>query len=441
MKTIKVFIICHFSDDKIRSHLLLKKNHKIADYAVWITNQINGYEKRNDIELHIVSPHKGMQKKRQEFVINGVHYYFFKSDPFIGQFIEKAINYLCYYISKGFINIILEEIRGIYRLVYYYPQKIYVKALVKRIKPDIIHLNGAENPYYSSTILGLMYFNIPICVLIQGVISDPQYLQYGEADVSRVKLERKIHKKVKYFFVGDPNHFNLVKRDNPKAIFLFSPEIRTININAEKECVEKIYDFVFFARITPLKGIEHLIEAISRLKNEYPEVSLLVLGPCSKSYLAYLMQLCNNKSVVNNITFGGHIQKREDLFRKALTAKIYVLPTLIEGLATSAVEAMLLGLPVITYATGGMPFLNKDGENVLMALTGDIDSLVLYMKKLLNDPVYAQELAKRGQDFAKRVFSEESNIEMRIQQYRAIIANYKEGFPIPDELIFDGTYK
>lgn len=441
MKTIKVFIICHFSDDKIRSHLLLKKNHKIADYAVWITNQINGYEKRNDIELHIVSPHKGMQKKRQEFAINGIHYYFFRSDPFIGQFIEKAINYLCYYISKGFINIILEEIRGIYRLVYYYPQKIYVKALVKRIKPDIIHLNGAENPYYSSTILGLMYFNIPICVLIQGVISDPQYLQYGEADVSRVKLERKIHKKVKYFFVGDPNHFNLVKRDNPKAIFLFSPEIRTININAEKECVEKIYDFVFFARITPLKGIEHLIEAISRLKNEYPEVSLLVLGPCSKSYLAYLMQLCNNKSVVNNITFGGHIQKREDLFRKALTAKIYVLPTLIEGLATSAVEAMLLGLPVITYATGGMPFLNKDGENVLMALTGDIDSLVLYMKKLLNDPVYAQELAKRGQDFAKRVFSEESNIEMRIQQYRAIIANYKEGFPIPDELIFDGTYK
>ena len=153
------------------------------------------------------------------------------------------------------------------------------------------------------------------------------------------------------------------------------------------------------------------------------------------------MQLCNNKGVANNITYGGYIQKREDFFRRALTAKIYVLPTLIEGLATSAVEAMLLGLPVITYATGGMPFLNKDGENVLMAPTGDIDSLVLYMKKLLDDPIYAQEIAKRGQNFAKRVFSEEANIETNIRQYRAIIANYKEGIPIPDELIFDGTYK
>jgi len=441
MKTIKVFIICHFSDDKIRSRLLLKKNHKIADYAVWITNQINGYEKRNDIELHIVSPHKGMQKMRQEFEINSIHYYFFRSDPFIGQFVEKVINYLCYYISKGFINRILEEVRGIYRLVYYIPQKIYVKALVKRIKPDIIHLNGAENPYYSSTILGLTNFNIPICVLIQGVISDPQFLKYEKRDISRIKIEKKIHSSFHYYIVGSTQHYDLVKKDNPKAIYLFSPGIRTININVEKECVEKIYDFVFFARINPIKGIEHLIEAMSRLKNEYPEVSLLVLGPCSNSYQAYLMELCNNKGMVNNITFGGHIQKREDLFRKALTAKIYVLPTLIEGLATSAVEAMLLGLPVITYATGGMPFLNKDGENVLMAPTGDIDSLVLYMKKLLNDPVYAQELAKRGQDFAKRVFSEESNIETRIRQYRAIIANYKEGIPIPDELIFDGTYK
>ena len=433
-------MICHFSDEKIRACLHLKDGKRIADYANWITNNINGYEKRDDIELFVVSPHKGMEQRRQEFEINSIHYYFFKSDPFIGQFVEKTINYLCY-ISEGFINRILEEIRGIYRIVYYYPQKIYVKSIVKRIRPDIIHLNGAENPYYSSTILGLMNFGIPICVFIQGIVSDPEFLKYCKADLYRIKLEREIHSKVKYFFVGDPNHFNLVKIDNPKAIFFFRPEIRTINIDTGKEDIVRKYDFIFFASIIVSKGIEHLIEAISRLKNEYPEVSLLVLGPCSKSYQAFLIQLCNNKGVASNITFGGYIQKREDLFRKALEAKIYILPTLNEGLATSAVEAMLLGLPVITYATGGMPFLNKDGENVLMAPTGNIDSLVLYMKKLLDDPVYAQNLAKRGQDFAKGVFSEEANIETNIRQYRAIIANYREGDPIPDELIFDGTYK
>ncbi len=441
MNKIKLLMICHFSNEKIRNYLYINKGKKIADYANWITNQINGYEKRNDIELHIVSPHKGMQKRRQEFEINGVHYYFFRSDPFIGKFIEKAINYLCYYISKGFINRMLEEIRGIYRLVYYYPQKIYVKSLVKRIRPDIIHLNGAENPYYSSTAFGLKDCGIPICVLIQGILSDPQVLKYEKGDISRIKIEKKIHSSFHYYIVGSVQHYALLKQDNPKAMYLFNPGIRTINIDIEKEHIEKIYDFIFFARITQIKGIEHLIEAISRLKNKYPEISLLVLGPCSRSYQEYLMQLCNQKGIANNVIFEGHIQKREDLFRKALKAKIYVLPTLIEGLATSAVEAMLLGLPVITYATGGMPFLNKDGENVLMAPTGDIDSLVLYMKKLLDDPVYAQELAKRGQNFAKRVFSEEANIETNIRQYRAIIANYKEGIPIPDELIFDGTYK
>ncbi len=434
-------MICHFSNEKIRSCLHLKDNKKIADYANWITNQINGYEKRNDVELHIVSPHKGMQKRRQEFEINGVHYYFFRSDPFIGSFVEKAINYLCCYISKGFINRILEEIRGIYRLVYYYPQRIYVKSLVVRIRPDIIHLNGAENPYYSSTVLGLKNCGIPICIIIQGIVSDPEFLKYEKRDIARIKIEKMIHSSFHYYIVGTLQHYSLVKQDNPKATFFFRPDIRTINTEPGKEFIVKKYNFVFFASIITSKGIEHLIEAISRLKNEYPEISLLVLGPCSKIYQEYLLQLCNNKEVSNNVVFGGHIQKREDLFRRALEAKIYVLPTLNEGLATSAVEAMLLGLPVITYATGGMPFLNKDGENVLMVPTGDIDSLVLYMKKLLDDPLYAQELAKRGQNFAKRVFSEEANIETNIRQYRAIIANYKEGIPITEELIFNGTYK
>ena len=256
--------------------------------------------------------------------------------------------------------------------------------------------------------------------------------------IKDVEVEQEILSKFKHFAVMEKKEKEDLLSYNPNAITHWvcynRPELMP-------KSLEKKYDFVFFARITQIKGIEHLIEAVSKLKNDYSDISLLVLGPCSKGYQEYLLQLCNDKGVSNNVVFSGHIQNREDLFRKALEAKIYVLPTLIEGLVTSAVEAMLLGLPVITYTTGGMSFLNKDGENVLMAPTGDVEKLVSYVKRLLDDPVYAQELAIRGQNFAKRVFSEEANIETNIRQYRAIIANYKQGIPIPDELIFDGIYK
>lgn len=141
------------------------------------------------------------------------------------------------------------------------------------------------------------------------------------------------------------------------------------------------------------------------------------------------------------MVFVGHIAMHEDMLRYALKAKIYILPTLIEGLATTAVEAMLLGLPVITYASGNMPFLNIDGENVWMCKTGDIDGLTKNMKRLFDDPVVAQELASRGQAFARRVFGIDENVKLNIRQYRAIIEHYHLQIPIPEDLLFTGELK
>lgn len=95
-------------------------------------------------------------------------------------------------------------------------------------------------------------------------------------------------------------------------------------------------------------------------------------------------------------------------------------------------------MPVVTYATGGMPFLNKDGKNVLMSETGDIEGLISNMERLLVDTEFAEKLAKRGQDFARRVFSEEANLELNLRQYRAIIDHYHNGTPIPADLIYEG---
>jgi glycosyltransferase involved in cell wall biosynthesis len=230
-----------------------------------------------------------------------------------------------------------------------------------------------------------------------------------------------------------------IKLCNPSAIMLLSVGIRTINIDPLAVDVQKEFDFVFMARVTPIKGIEHLLKALSTIHKVRPEVSLLVLGPVSMSYLAHLKGICEDHGIGNNVVFGGHIPRREDLFMKVLRARIFVLPTTIEGLATSAVEAMLLGLPVVTYATGGMPFLNSDGENVLMCETGNIECLTNNMMRLLTDKEFAQKLAHRGQEFAKRTFGAEANVNRNIRQYRAIIEHYHHGTPIPDDLMYTGA--
>ncbi len=439
MEKLKLLIVCHFSNPQIRQKLELSEKHVYADFAVWITNKIKAYEKNENILLNIVSPHKGMKKKTQSFVVNEVNYHFYNAGGTASSFATKALNYIAMKVPAGFLRSVVEFFREAALDMFYSPQKRYVEKLVREIKPDIIHLNGAENPYYSSTVLGLRKHNIPICVLIQGVLNNPAYIASRKhIDQYRIKVEKKIHSLFDYYIVGTDEHYRLVKKDNQKANFFFSPGIRTIAFKPERYSINKKYDFIFFARVEPTKGVEHVLLALSVLKETHDDLKLLVLGPISMQYKTKLLRMCEELDVVENVTIAGSIPLRENLFKKVLEAKIFVLPTLFEGLATSAVEAMLLGLPVVTYATGGMPFLNKDGENVLMSQTGDIKGLISNMERLLVDSAFADKLAKDGQEFAKRVFNEEANMELNLKQYRAIIKHYHNGTLIPADLIYRG---
>ncbi|MDD2262076.1 MAG: glycosyltransferase family 4 protein [Clostridia bacterium] len=440
MDRIKVLLICHFSNPEIRAKLKLRQDREYHDFAVWITNRLAAYTGCDELEMHIVAPHKGMTKRTQEFELDGINYYFYNAWTDLGKFIEKGFNVLISKVKFRILVSIIHFLKSIYWSIAFCRQKNYVKAVVRLVKPDIIHLNGAENPYYSATVLGLEEFNFPICITIQGIVGDPVVLKASDFnDRSRIKIEHRIQSSYQYYIVGSPEHYKLVKQVNPCANYLFSPGIRTLNIDPLAVDVQKEFDFVFMARVTPIKGIEHLLKALSTIHKESPEVSLLVLGPVSKSYLAHLKGICEDHGIGNNVVFGGHIPRREDLFMKVLKARIFVLPTTIEGLATSAVEAMLLGLPVVTYATGGMPFLNSDGENVLMCETGNIEGLTNNMMRLLTDKEFAQKLAHRGQEFAKRTFGAEANVNRNIRQYRAIIEHYHHGTPIPDDLMYTGA--
>ncbi|MDD2247001.1 MAG: glycosyltransferase family 4 protein [Proteiniphilum sp.] len=437
---IKVLLICNFSNSGIRDRLLLKSGKEYFDMAVWITNRLKAFASCDALEIHVVSSHEGMIYCTQTFEINGIHYYFFKPWTAYGKFIETSMNYAVQKIGNKFVSHIIFNAKYLFWRYLFLQQRRYVKSLVNRIEPDLIYLNGAENPYYSSTVLGLKKLSVPICIHIQGIVGDPQVIRVSEFnDISRIRLEHKIHTSFEYFMVGSAEHYRLIKHENPTAKYMFGPGIRTINIDPLTVEVQKEFDFVFMSRVTPIKGIEHLLKALSTIHVELPEVSLLVLGPVSQKYLAYLKDMCKSHGIGNSVVFAGHVPKRDDLYREALKAKIFVLPTTIEGLATSAVEAMLLGLPVVTYATGGMPLLNSDGENVLMCETGNIEGLTNNMKRLLTDPDFAQELALRGQAFAKRTFGAEANVKRNIRQYRAIIEHYHHGTPIPKDLLYTGA--
>jgi glycosyltransferase involved in cell wall biosynthesis len=430
MKKLKVAWICHFSNKEVREELSLSKmkirnfikfnfwNRKVSykDFAPWVTSLIREFEKLNDIELHVISPHKGLNKPTYQYIKNGVYYHFFNPDyPF---FLTKLTNIIFKVESKK------------YRL-----NRFFVKRFIKEINPDIVNLIGTENPYYSITVLDII--NIPVFISVQTVYTNPQRLELsGGCNKLKWNIELIIHKKEKYFGCGGRMHYDLILRNNPNAI-IFKNNFPIQKIE-EIFKVEKEYDFVFFAAsVTKKKGIEDAIEALAIVKKEKKNVLLNIVGSCSTEYKKFLMNKIIVSGLKENVAFNDYFPVHTDLHKHILKSKIAVLPVKLDLISSAVIEAILLGLPVVTYKTPGMPYLNRDGESVLVANIGDINELSKNMIKVLDSTKLANMLRENAKSFVEKEFDSVASAKRLVNNYRAVINHFHNNIPIPQELLFN----
>ena len=98
---------------------------------------------------------------------------------------------------------------------------------------------------------------------------------------------------------------------------------------------------------------------------------------------------------------------------------------------------MLLGLPVVTYKTSGTPYLNKDGETVLIGDIGNIEGLANNMLKLLDNPGLATKLREDAKSFVEKEFNNTMSAKRLVSNYKAVIDHYNFKISIPEEQLFD----
>jgi len=427
---IKVVWICHFSNEKVREKLLLSKRRFLnrlkkllgrqpyvyADFAPWVNNLITEFEKINDVELHIIAPHAGLSPFKYSFEMNGIYYHFFR--PELPLRLDILVSRLPHQEKRKFLL-----------------NRLWVKQFIKDIQPDIVNLIGTENPYYSITALDIK--DIPVYVSAQTVYTNPDRLRLsGNCDPLRWNTELKIHFKYRYFGCGDRIHNDLILHNNSNAIIF--KNILPIQYPKKVKEVEKEFDFVYFAQhVSAKKGIEDAIDALAIVKKEKPDVTFKVVGNCSPNYKAFLNEKIDNLGLTANISFHDYFPVHSDMHQYIKKARFALLPIKLDAISSSVIEAMLLELPVVTYKTTGTPYLNKDGETVLISEIGDIEHLAANMLKLLNSPKLAEQLKKKAKAFVEKEFDNASNAKRLLEDYKAVIAHYHNGTPIPEELLFD----
>jgi len=429
MEKIKVVWICHFSNKEVKSNLPLfdfslknrikkilgKKNPSIhVDFAPWISTLIKEFERFDDVELHVIAPHMGLKRITFEFEINRVHFHFFR--PYVFLHVEQIIDRIFKPKKK-------------YRL-----NRFLVHQYLKKYKPDIVNLFGAENPYYSITALDIQ--EIPVYVLLQTVLSAPfnNELNYS-IDNARLVIENRVFSSLKYFGTTSRMYHDSVINANPNAEFLefWFPTENPPSI--EEQIIE--FDFVFFASgLSQSKGVEDAIEAIAIVNKTLKNARLNIIGYCSAEYKEFLENKVSTLGLNWNIIFSSYFTLHADMFRQVKKAKIALLPHKIDVVSSTIREAMFLGLPIVTYKTTGTPYLNSEMQTVLISDIGDIEGLAKNMIMLLNSPELAQNLVENAKSIARKLFDNTVIAKKLIEQNKAIVNHYRHNTPIPEHLLF-----
>lgn len=187
---------------------------------------------------------------------------------------------------------------------------------------------------------------------------------------------------------------------NPNIEPIPNPVMPVVDHDADLPVRSKC-KLLFLGRLSKEKGLYDLLNVISRVRPQHPDIELICGGDGGldevKRYIA-THELSANVHLVGWVSGDRKQQLLE-------ASSIYLLPSYYEGLPMGLLEAMSVGMAVIASNVGGIPDIIDDGEDGLMVEPGDTDALELAIRILLNDDALRTKLGMAAQEKVKGHYS------------------------------------
>lgn len=106
-----------------------------------------------------------------------------------------------------------------------------------------------------------------------------------------------------------------------------------------------------------------------------------------------------------------------DLFKLLRLADVFALPSYLEGLPISIIEAMALGIPTISTNINAIPEAIIHLETGILIESGDSDALKRAIEMLKTDEELRAKLAAQGRKYALEKFDEETVAKIAVESY------------------------
>lgn len=165
---------------------------------------------------------------------------------------------------------------------------------------------------------------------------------------------------------------------------------------------QRSYDTVNLLWVRSFSKIYNPLLAIKLLKalqDEGFKATLCMVGPEGDGSLQEAQDLA--KALGVEVTFTGKLSKKSWIQRSE-NYNIFINTTNFDNMPVSVMEAMALGLPIISTNVGGMPFLIDNGNDGILVNPNDVDGFLTSIKWLVLHPEEANTMAQQARTKAEQ---------------------------------------
>lgn len=176
-------------------------------------------------------------------------------------------------------------------------------------------------------------------------------------------------------------------------------------------------------RISPIKGHQVFLDAAAQLTRTWPETRFVIAGgalPVYEPLQAALHAQAAAPALAGRVIFTGELA-RAAVIDLVAALDVLVMPTVtMEGFGLVALEAMALGVPVVTTHGGPDDFIS-DGVTGRLIPAGRADALVTAVHSLLRDPVAARRIGQAGREHVRQTLTIEAHVARIEAVYNAVL--------------------
>lgn len=284
-------------------------------------------------------------------------------------------------------------------------------------QPDILHIQWAKN--LQNLMVLKTVFNIPLVLSLRGSQINYSPIVSKELSISYRKNFPKVDAfhAVSIAMGSEAEKYGAVT-EKIKVIYSILPKMFLDAYQPLQSKKRSTIKILSVGRSHWIKGYTYAIEAMAELKNRGHTVHYQIVGIDKAD--EELLFLIAEFGLSQNVVLQPKMSQTE-LMAVMQTQDIMLLSSLEEGIANVVLEAMAMGLPVISTNCGGMSEVVIPGETGILVPVRDGKAIAQAVIDLQNMPIpQLQNQSKNAHELVKSNFNMKSNVGQFLELYQSI---------------------